>query len=102
MKSVPDILTEYCNLLWRLFQIDLDVLSIWWMWAPLCIPALGYAVFMYVKWLILLLPFRALVELIRMIFQKSPSHSLPAAEIKKKCKDVWQSISNKKDKHRNN
>ena len=102
MRSVPEILTEYSNLLWELFKFDLDILSVWWMWAPLCIPAVGYLIYMYFKWWILLLPLTSFVKLIRMIFQKTPSHPLPTEEIKEKCENVWQAISNDKGDNKNN
>lgn len=51
-----DVLIQYLELLFSLFQYDINTLSNPWMYYPLCIPAFFYCGFMIIKWLILTLP----------------------------------------------
>jgi hypothetical protein len=50
------ILVAYVNFLWQTFQVDIWVFSQWWMYAPLCIPVIGYLVFFCIKWFVITLP----------------------------------------------
>ena len=54
--TISEIANAYVTLLWNSFQVDLHVFSQWWLYAPLFIPAIGYAVFFFLKWGILLIP----------------------------------------------
>jgi len=54
--SITDIANAYVTLLWNSFQYDLFVFSQWWMYAPLLIPAIGYVIFFFLKWGVLLMP----------------------------------------------
>jgi magnesium-transporting ATPase (P-type) len=72
--SINEIANEYINLLWRAFQSDLDILSNWWMWAALLIPAVLYILFMVVKWTILLFPIWMPLNLLRIPFRRKPSY----------------------------
>lgn len=49
MNDVLDKLAE-------LFLLDIEVLSMPWMWMPLCIPAVSYLVWMAAKWFVLTMP----------------------------------------------
>jgi hypothetical protein len=51
------ILEEYLNLLWRLFQYDINVFSQVWIYAWLLIPAIFYFIFFMMKWAVLTAPF---------------------------------------------
>ena len=83
MKSSEEILEAYLNLLWNSFQSDVSILSNWWMWAALLIPAAGYIVFMLVKWTLLTMPIWIPIKLIRMLFSKGPSYYTSTGDYKK-------------------
>ena len=71
--NINEILNAYVNLLWSSFQSDLNVLSNWWMWAALLIPAIAYMLFMAVKYWILLMPIWISLKLLRIPFSKKSS-----------------------------
>ena len=73
MKA-KEILDAYLTFLWGQFQTDMSVLSNWWMWAALLIPAIFYILFMFVKWYILLFPIWLPIKLARIAFSKKPSY----------------------------
>jgi hypothetical protein len=51
-----EILLAYVNFLWQAFQFDIEVFSHWWMYAFLCVPAVGYLIFFCFKWFVITLP----------------------------------------------
>ncbi|MGB3467777.1 MAG: hypothetical protein WBA74_20995 [Cyclobacteriaceae bacterium] len=53
MKEVSD---KYLQLLWEAFQYDIEVLSQPWMYYWLLIPAIGYLIFFFCKWIVLTTP----------------------------------------------
>ena len=72
MKA-SEIFDAYLNLLWNAFQYDLSILSIWWMWAALLIPALAYLLSMCLKWTLLLAPLWVPIKMIRIAWDKDSS-----------------------------
>ena len=51
-----DILQQYLILLLDCFKFDISVFSNVWLYVPLCIPAMIYCGFFFLKWLILTAP----------------------------------------------
>ena len=72
MKT-SEIFEAYLNLVWNSFMADVDVLSIWWVWVTI-LPAVGYVLFMTVKWTLLTTPLWIPIKLIRMLFNSKPSY----------------------------
>lgn len=48
----------------RLWLFDVWVLSQWWLYAPLCIPAICYLIFMLLKWWLITCPIWLPISLI--------------------------------------
>ena len=44
------------DVLLKLWEYDIEVMSNMWMYIPLLIPAIGYIIFMLIKWYVLLIP----------------------------------------------
>lgn len=51
-----DILHQYLELLWQMFQYDIQVFSQPWIYYTLLIPATFYFVFFMLKWTVLTTP----------------------------------------------
>lgn len=51
-----EIFEKYLNLLWNMFQYDINVFSHPWLYYWLLVPAVGYLVFFFVKWAVLTTP----------------------------------------------
>jgi len=51
-----DIIQKYLEFLWNSFQFDMHVFSQGWMYYYLLIPAIGYLVFFFLKWIVLTAP----------------------------------------------
>jgi len=47
---------KYLDLLWQLFEYDIAVMSQPWMYYWLMIPAIGYLIFFFCKWIVLTTP----------------------------------------------
>jgi hypothetical protein len=47
---------SYFNLLWNMFQFDINVLSQPWMYYWVLVPAIGYLIFFFIKWIVLTTP----------------------------------------------
>jgi len=54
----------------RLWLFDVWVLSQWWLYAPLCIPAMFYLCFMLLKWATLSMPVWLPINLIAQAFRR--------------------------------
>jgi hypothetical protein len=50
------VFENYLNLLWSMFQSDIDVFSRPWLYYWLLIPAVGYFIFFFIKWTVLTTP----------------------------------------------
>jgi hypothetical protein len=50
------VFEKYFDLLWNMFQFDINVLSQPWMYYWLLLPAVGYLVFFFIKWVVLTTP----------------------------------------------
>jgi len=48
--------SKYLDLLWRMFEADINQLSQPWMYYWLLVPAIGYLVFFFIKWAVLTTP----------------------------------------------
>ena len=48
----------------RMFEFDAWVFSQWWLYAPLCVPAIFYISFFALKWYVLTIPLWLPVSLI--------------------------------------
>jgi len=55
---------KYLELLWNMFEYDINQLSQPWMYYWLLMPAIGYLVFFFVKWAVLTTPFWLPVSII--------------------------------------
>jgi hypothetical protein len=55
---------KYLELLWNMFEYDINQLSQPWMYYWLLVPAVGYLVFFFVKWAVLTTPFWLPVSII--------------------------------------
>lgn len=53
---MDEILTKYLEFLWQMFQFDMDVLSQPWMYYWVLVPAIGYIIFFFCKWIVLTTP----------------------------------------------
>lgn len=47
---------KYLDLLWRMFEADIEQLSQPWMYYWVLVPAIGYLLFFFVKWAVLTTP----------------------------------------------
>lgn len=47
---------KYLELLWYQFEFDIQILSQPWMYYWLLVPALGYTIFFFFKWVVLTTP----------------------------------------------
>lgn len=47
---------KYLELLWNMFEYDINQLSQPWMYYWLLVPAIGYLVFFFVKWIVFTTP----------------------------------------------
>jgi hypothetical protein len=50
------IFQQYFDLLWRMFEYDINVFSHPWLYYLALIPAIGYLVFFFMKWTVLTTP----------------------------------------------
>jgi hypothetical protein len=82
MKNINEIFEAYLNLVWNHWLSDVEVLSIWWVWATI-LPAAGYILFMLVKWTLLTMPAWIPIKLIRMLFVRGPSYYTSTGDYKK-------------------
>ena len=76
-----EIFESYLDLVWRAFMSDVNVLSIWWVWAAI-LPAAGYILFMLAKWTLLTRPLWIPIKLIRMLFNVKPSYYTSTGDYK--------------------
>lgn len=51
-----DPINNYFELLWRIFESDIQQLSQPWMYYWLLVPAIGYLIFFFIKWTVLTTP----------------------------------------------
>jgi len=51
-----EIFDKYINLLWNMYQFDINVFSHPWMYYWLLVPAVCYLVFFFAKWAVLTTP----------------------------------------------
>jgi len=69
-----EILYTYLNFLWEAFQYDMNVFSQGWLYYWLLIPAVGYLIFFFIKWVVITapvwLPIKLIFEAIGGIFKK--------------------------------
>ena len=65
------MLHNVLQVLYECWLFDLWVFSQWWLYAPLLIPAAGYLVFFFVKWVVLTAPAWLPVSLIVGSFKKN-------------------------------
>lgn len=100
MKA-DEIFEEYINLIWAYWLQDLEALSMWWMWA-FVLPALGYILFMWIKWVILTMPLWIPIKVIRMLYEKKPSFNQSARGYKKNIEDARLAIFKKKEQNSEN
>ena len=54
--KIMEILEKYLNFLWEMFMYDMDVFSKGWIYAWVLIPAIGYFIFFWIKWIVLTIP----------------------------------------------
>ena len=79
---MQEIFESYLNLVWSYWLADLEVLSLWWVWVTI-LPALGYILFMTIKWSFLTMPIWLPIKFIRMIFKKRPSYYTSTGDYRK-------------------
>jgi hypothetical protein len=51
-----DILHKYLEILWNSFQYDIHVFSKGWLYYWFLLPAAGYLIFFFIKWIVLTAP----------------------------------------------
>lgn len=65
---------KYLELLWRMFETDIEQLSQPWMYYWLLVPAIGYLIFFFLKWSVLTapiwLPFSIIVRSLKDVRKK--------------------------------
>jgi hypothetical protein len=54
--NYQQIINEYMEFLWKMFQYDMDIFSKPWIYWVLLIPAMGYFGFFMIKWVVLTTP----------------------------------------------
>ena len=54
--TIVELFHKYLGLIWRCFEYDIHIYTRWWMYAFILVPAIGYTIFFFLKWVILFAP----------------------------------------------